>query len=142
MSKLAVKSQMQTGSLASRRLSAIWSRVGSARAFRISLVCSIFSGRVFSVGGQQTPRSRSGSTACRASADTRAELARRVAAERGCCGTADWSLHDEGDKLRVTVRASSGACCDDDACGATYSAAELASVGIDPTASLGCGNPA
>src|SRR5213083_2349692 len=77
----------------------------------------------------------------RASPDTRAELARLVAAERGCCGTADWSLHDAGDKLRVTVRASSGACCEDDACGATYSAAELASVGIDPTASLGCGNP-
>src|SRR5207253_6917055 len=70
------------------------------------------------------------------------ELARLVAAEQGCCGTADWSLQDEGDELRVTVRASSGACCEDDACGATYSAAELASVGIDPTASLGCGNPA
>src|SRR5205814_3489035 len=77
----------------------------------------------------------------RASPETRAELARLVAAERGCCGTADWSLREEGDKLRVTVRASSGACCEDDACGATYSAAELASVGIDPTASLGCGNP-
>src|SRR5438552_5080832 len=77
----------------------------------------------------------------RASPDTRAELARLVAAERGCCGTADWSLHEEGDELRVTVRASSGACCEDDTCGATYSAAELASVGIDPTASLGCGNP-
>src|SRR6184192_1128939 len=78
----------------------------------------------------------------RAAPETRAELARLVAAERGCCGTADWSLQDEGDELRVTVRASSGACCEDDACGATYSAAELASVGIDPTASLGCGNPA
>ena len=77
----------------------------------------------------------------RASPETRAELARLVAAERGCCGTADWSLREEGNELRVTVRASSGACCEDDACGATYSAAELASVGIDPTASLGCGNP-
>ena len=77
----------------------------------------------------------------RASPETRAELARLVAAERGCCGTADWSLREEGDELRVTVRASSGACCEDDACGGTYSAAELASVGIDPTASLGCGNP-
>jgi SAM-dependent methyltransferase len=34
-----------------------------------------------------------------------------------------------------------GPCCDDDCCGATYSAEELASVGIDPAASLGCGNP-
>ena len=33
-------------------------------------------------------------------------------------------------------------CCGDDAgCGGEYSATELASVGIDPTASLGCGNP-
>jgi SAM-dependent methyltransferase len=33
-------------------------------------------------------------------------------------------------------------CCGDDAgCGGEYSASELASVGIDPTASLGCGNP-
>src|SRR5437016_13258494 len=77
----------------------------------------------------------------RASPDTRAELARLVAAEQGSCGTADWSLQDEGDELRVTVRASSGACCEDDACGATYSAAALATGGIDPTASLGCGNP-
>jgi len=77
----------------------------------------------------------------RASPETRAELARLVSAERGCCGTADWSLHDEGDKLRVRVGASSAACCEDDSCGATYSAAELASVGMDPTVSLGCGNP-
>src|SRR2546430_13957715 len=61
-SNVAVKSQMQTGSLASRRQSAIARRVGSARAFRISVVCSIFSGRALSVGGQHTPRSRSGST--------------------------------------------------------------------------------
>ena len=32
-------------------------------------------------------------------------------------------------------------CCDDTGCGDGYSAEELASVGIDPTASLGCGNP-
>src|SRR5436305_1658214 len=44
----------------------------------------------------------------RAAPETRAELARLVAAERGCCGTADWSLREEGDKLRVTVRAARG----------------------------------
>src|SRR6266511_1858199 len=34
-------------------------------------------------------------------------------------------------------------CCGDDesGCGGEYSASELASVGIDPTSSLGCGNP-
>jgi arsenite methyltransferase len=32
-------------------------------------------------------------------------------------------------------------CCGDTACGEGYSAQELASVGVDPTASLGCGNP-
>src|SRR3989442_15610178 len=53
---------MQTGAFASRRASAIWRRVGSASAFRISLVCSIFSGRALIVGGQHTPRSRSGRT--------------------------------------------------------------------------------
>src|SRR6184192_688177 len=31
--------------------------------------------------------------------------------------------------------------CGDTACGEGYTAQELASVGIDPTASLGCGNP-
>jgi arsenite methyltransferase len=77
----------------------------------------------------------------RASPETRGELERLVVAERGCCGTAGWSLHDDGDKLRVTVGASSGACCGDDGCGTAYSSEELASVGIDPTASLGCGNP-
>ena len=55
----------------------------------------------------------------RASPDTRAELARLVAAERGCCGTVDWSLRDEGDRVRVTVRASSGACCDQASSSAT-----------------------
>ncbi|HEX9265968.1 MAG TPA: methyltransferase domain-containing protein, partial [Candidatus Limnocylindria bacterium] len=39
----------------------------------------------------------------------------------------------------------SSSCCDtsccDAGCGNGYSAEELASVGIDPTASLGCGNP-
>jgi SAM-dependent methyltransferase len=32
-------------------------------------------------------------------------------------------------------------CCDDTGCGEGYTAEELASVGVDPTASLGCGNP-
>jgi arsenite methyltransferase len=32
-------------------------------------------------------------------------------------------------------------CCGDSGCGDRYTAEELASVGIDPTASLGCGNP-
>src|SRR3989442_1085929 len=32
-------------------------------------------------------------------------------------------------------------CCDASGCGNGYSADELGSVGIDPTASLGCGNP-
>jgi len=32
-------------------------------------------------------------------------------------------------------------CCNDSSCGDGYSAAELASVGIDPTSSLSCGNP-
>ena len=32
-------------------------------------------------------------------------------------------------------------CCSDTGCGEGYTAEELASVGIDPTASLGCGNP-
>src|SRR2546427_198622 len=32
-------------------------------------------------------------------------------------------------------------CCGDAGCGEGYTAQELASVGIDPTASLGCGNP-
>jgi arsenite methyltransferase len=32
-------------------------------------------------------------------------------------------------------------CCSDTGCGEGYTADELASVGIDPTASLGCGNP-
>ncbi|MDQ2914005.1 MAG: arsenite methyltransferase [Chloroflexota bacterium] len=32
-------------------------------------------------------------------------------------------------------------CCGEAICGEGYSAQELASVGIDPTASLGCGNP-
>jgi len=77
----------------------------------------------------------------RATAETRAKLERLVAAERVCCGTANWRLHDAGDELRVTVDAASGACCEEDCCGATYSAEELASVGIDATASLGCGNP-
>jgi len=77
----------------------------------------------------------------RATPETRAELERLVAAERVCCGTANWKLHDAGDELRVTVEAASGACCEDACCGTTYSADELASVGIDATASLGCGNP-
>src|SRR5256886_17324386 len=77
----------------------------------------------------------------RAGPAIRAELTRLVAAERVCCGTANWSLHDDGAELRVTVDAASGACCEDDCGGATYSAEELASVGIDATASLGCGNP-
>jgi len=77
----------------------------------------------------------------RATPETRAELERLVAAERVCCGTANWKLHDAGDELRVTVEAASGACCEDACCGTTYSAEELASVGIDATASLGCGNP-
>jgi SAM-dependent methyltransferase len=77
----------------------------------------------------------------RGSPEIRAELLRLVAAERVCCGTADWRFHDDGDALRVTVEASSGACCEDESCGSTYSAEELASVGIDATASLGCGNP-
>jgi SAM-dependent methyltransferase len=77
----------------------------------------------------------------RTSPETRAELERLVSAEQVCCGTADWKLHDDGDALRVTVDASSGACCEDDACGAAYSAEELASIGVDATASLGCGNP-
>ena len=77
----------------------------------------------------------------RASPEIRRELARLVAAEQVCCGTAEWRLHDDGDELRVTVAASSGACCEDDSCGAAYSAEDLASVGIDASASLGCGNP-
>jgi arsenite methyltransferase len=77
----------------------------------------------------------------RASPKTRAELQRLVAAEQVCCRTAEWSLNDDGDELRVSVGAASGACCEDDACGAAYSYEELATVGIDPTASLGCGNP-
>src|SRR5438046_10611000 len=32
-------------------------------------------------------------------------------------------------------------CCSDTGCGEGYSAEELASVGMSPTASLGCGNP-
>jgi len=32
-------------------------------------------------------------------------------------------------------------CCGDTGCGEGYTAQELAAVGIDPTASLGCGNP-
>src|SRR3989441_9777501 len=231
---------MQTGSVASRRASAIWRRVGSASALRISLVCSIFSGRALIVGGQHTPRSRSGRTISfstddsvpdpltnvngfasvpstlvyasevrpvseiqdalreryaakalqmaprgnaamslsgslsatelevrqaewkkldraallsredrggtvtstyRASAEVRTELERLVAAEGGCCATARWKPRDDGERLRVTVASESGARCEDDCCGAAYSAAELASVGIDATASLGCGNP-
>ena len=77
----------------------------------------------------------------RASPEIRRELERLVTAERVCCGTAEWRLHDDGDELRVTVAASSGACCEDDSCGAAYSAEDLASVGIDVSASLGCGNP-
>jgi SAM-dependent methyltransferase len=77
----------------------------------------------------------------RASAEIHAALERLVAAEQVCCGTADWRLHDDGQELRVTVATSTGACCEDDSCGGTYSAEELASVGIDATASLGCGNP-
>ncbi|HEV8470482.1 MAG TPA: arsenite methyltransferase [Candidatus Limnocylindria bacterium] len=76
-----------------------------------------------------------------ASAEMRTELKRLVAAERVCCATARWELHDDGERLRVTVASESGACCKDDCCGASYSASELASVGIDATASLGCGNP-
>jgi SAM-dependent methyltransferase len=77
----------------------------------------------------------------RGSAETRVELRRLVAAEQVCCGTADWRLHDDGQELRVTVDASRGACCEDEGCGTAYSAEDLASVGIEPTASLGCGNP-
>jgi SAM-dependent methyltransferase len=77
----------------------------------------------------------------RPSQESRAELERLVSAERVCCGTADWKLHDDGDALRVTVHASSGTCCEDECCGAAYSAEDLASVGIAATASLGCGNP-
>src|SRR3989442_10429191 len=61
-SNAAVKSQMHTGSRASRRTRAIWSRVGSASALRTALVSSTFSGRIRMAGGQQTPRSRAGST--------------------------------------------------------------------------------
>ena len=78
----------------------------------------------------------------RASPENHATLERLVASEQVCCGTADWRLHDDGQEIRVTVAASSGACCEDDRCGSAYSAEELASVGIDATASLGCGNPA
>jgi len=47
------------------------------------------------------------------------------------------------------VKTKSGGCCDDGCCSTTngsscgdgYSAEELASVGLDATASLGCGNP-
>jgi arsenite methyltransferase len=50
-----------------------------------------------------------------------AERALQIAQGPACCGTA---------------------CCgDDSACGSDYSASDLASVGIDATASLGCGNP-
>jgi len=77
----------------------------------------------------------------RNSPGTLAELARLVAAEQVCCGTSRWELHREGDEVRVTVDASSGTCCEDDCCGTSYSTDELASVGIDGTSSLGCGNP-
>jgi len=77
----------------------------------------------------------------RASPENRAELERLVNAEQVCCGTAEWRFHDDGHEFRVTVEASRVACCEDDSCGAAYSADELKSVGIDPTASLGCGNP-
>jgi len=76
-----------------------------------------------------------------ASAEVRTELERLVAAERVCCATARWELHDDGERLRVTVASESGACCEDDCCGGEYSASELASVGINATSSLGCGNP-
>ncbi len=46
------------------------------------------------------------------------------------------------------VKTTPGSCCDDSCCstedstcGEGYTAAELASIGLDPTASLGCGNP-
>jgi arsenite methyltransferase len=47
---------------------------------------------------------------------------------------------------RALQMAESASCCDSSCCGDTgcgdgYTAEELASVGIDPTASLGCGNP-
>jgi len=72
----------------------------------------------------------------------RETLERLVAAERSCCADARWSLHDEGTILRVTVEAQAAgdACCDTD-CGDAYSAEDLASIGIDARASLGCGNP-
>ena len=90
-------------------------------------------------------RSESGGTVTStylSSPATRAELTRLVQAERVCCGTASWTLRDdEGDRLHVTVQAESASCCDDGCCGATYSSDELASVGVSPGASLGCGNP-
>jgi len=50
---------------------------------------------------------------------------------------------------KALVMAQGASCCDSSCCGDTgsgmndgYSATELASVGLDPTASLGCGNPA
>ncbi|OLC09329.1 MAG: hypothetical protein AUH39_04845 [Chloroflexi bacterium 13_1_40CM_67_9] len=42
---------------------------------------------------------------------------------------------------RALQMAETSSCCDASCCGDGYSADELASVGIDPTASLGCGNP-
>jgi len=77
----------------------------------------------------------------RTSPGTLTELARLVAAEQVCCATSRWELHREGDEVRVTVDASRGTCCEDDCCGTSYSTAELESVGIDATSSLGCGNP-
>jgi SAM-dependent methyltransferase len=79
-----------------------------------------------------------------AEAEVRTELARLVAAERVCCGSARWELAEVGDSLTVTVTADTAACCDDacgPGCGEGYSRLELAAVGLDATASLGCGNP-
>jgi SAM-dependent methyltransferase len=46
--------------------------------------------------------------------------------------------------LQMTTSAAccDTSCCGETACGDDYSAAELASVGVDASASLGCGNPA
>ena len=42
---------------------------------------------------------------------------------------------------RALQMAKTDSCCEGGSCGNGYSAEELASVGVDPSASLGCGNP-